>query len=319
MWNAPGAGTPSCARFPASAAASARRVSVGGCRTWRRTWWTSCCRRCRSASGSAPSRGACATRSRTTAGSAPTCSTASSARSLGRCAGGPSEQLGLSSVEDALIGAVTFIQRVDSALRINPHFHTIALDGAYVRDAEGELLFHALPEPSAEEVAQVARWTHAGLVRVLARHGRSLEGVEDTPDRLRRRRARARVLLRGLGGGRAAPGRGPRTAHEQARSTAPRRPLAHRAGRRGRWGERSCKGGVRWSGSAAARAPLPLRGPAPALAGAAVDGLRWAREAELQSGVEGRHARGLARPARPSSVNRASAGSARSSRRHAFT
>ncbi len=94
-------------------------------------------------------------------------------------------RLGLSSVEDALVGAVTFIQRVDSSLRLNVHFHTIALDGAYVRDAEGELVFHALPEPSAEEVAQVAEWTHASLVRVLARHGRSLEGVEDTPDRLR--------------------------------------------------------------------------------------------------------------------------------------
>ncbi len=94
-------------------------------------------------------------------------------------------QLGLSSVEDALVSAVTFIQRVDSALRINPHFHTIALDGAYVRDGEGELVFHALPEPSGEEVAQVAEWTHASLVRVLARHGRSLDGVEDAPDRLR--------------------------------------------------------------------------------------------------------------------------------------
>ncbi len=94
-------------------------------------------------------------------------------------------QLGLSSVEDALVGAVTFIQRVDSALRINPHFHTIVLDGAYVRDDEGKLVFHALPEPSGEEVAQVAEWTHAALVRVLARHGRSLDGVEDAPDRLR--------------------------------------------------------------------------------------------------------------------------------------
>lgn len=94
-------------------------------------------------------------------------------------------QLGLSSVQDVLVGAVTFIQRVDSSLRINVHFHTIALDGAYVRDAEGTLTFHALPEPSAEEVAQVAEWTHAALVRVLARHGRSLDGVEDAPDTLK--------------------------------------------------------------------------------------------------------------------------------------
>jgi hypothetical protein len=93
--------------------------------------------------------------------------------------------LGLSSVEDALVGAVTFIQRADSSLRINVHFHTVALDGVYVRDREGEFLFHALPEPSADDVAQLAEWTHAALVRVLARHGRSLDGCEDAPDALR--------------------------------------------------------------------------------------------------------------------------------------
>ena len=59
------------------------------------------------------------------------------------------------------------IQRSDGALRVNPHFHTLALDGAYVRDAQGELIFHPLPAPSAEEVAEVAARTHAGIVRVL--------------------------------------------------------------------------------------------------------------------------------------------------------
>ncbi|MCZ7680800.1 MAG: transposase [Sandaracinaceae bacterium] len=89
--------------------------------------------------------------------------------------------LSLRSVDDALVGALTVIQRSDSALRVNPHFHTLALDGVYVRDAEGELIFHPLPAPSAEEVAQVAAWTHAGIVRVLERHGRSLDGQGDTP------------------------------------------------------------------------------------------------------------------------------------------
>ena len=45
--------------------------------------------------------------------------------------------LGLRSVEDALVGALTVIQRSDSALRVNPHFHTLALDGVYVRDEQG--------------------------------------------------------------------------------------------------------------------------------------------------------------------------------------
>jgi hypothetical protein len=91
-------------------------------------------------------------------------------------------QLGLRSVEDALIGALTVIQRSDGSLRVNPHFHTLALDGVYVRDAQGALAFHALCEPSGEDVAQVAAWTHAAIVRVLARHGRSLEGASDAPD-----------------------------------------------------------------------------------------------------------------------------------------
>jgi len=90
--------------------------------------------------------------------------------------------LGLRSVDDALVGAVTFVQRADSALRLNVHFHTLALDGVYVRDEQGELQFHPLPEPTGEEVAQVAAWTHEALLRVLARHGRSLEGVDESPD-----------------------------------------------------------------------------------------------------------------------------------------
>ena len=38
-------------------------------------------------------------------------------------------ELGLRSVAEGHGGAVTFIQRFDSALRLNPHFHTLALDG----------------------------------------------------------------------------------------------------------------------------------------------------------------------------------------------
>ena len=49
IWNAPVAGTTSCARFHANDVGSALRASVGGCRTWRGTWWTRCCRRFQSA------------------------------------------------------------------------------------------------------------------------------------------------------------------------------------------------------------------------------------------------------------------------------
>ena len=82
--------------------------------------------------------------------------------------------LGLRSVDDALFGAVTFVQRCDSALRLEPHAHTLALDGVYVKDA-GELVFHALPPPSAADVPDVAERTHAWLLRALASRGRSLD------------------------------------------------------------------------------------------------------------------------------------------------
>lgn len=54
--------------------------------------------------------------------------------------------LGLRSVDEARVGAVTFIQRSDAAM--NVHFHTLALDGVYVRDAQGVLVFHAQPPAS---------------------------------------------------------------------------------------------------------------------------------------------------------------------------
>jgi hypothetical protein len=91
-------------------------------------------------------------------------------------------KLGLRSVEDALFGAVTFIQRSDSSLRLNVHYHTLALDGVYVKDEAGELHFHDLGDPTPEEIAQVATWTHARLVQVLERHGRSLDASDDAPD-----------------------------------------------------------------------------------------------------------------------------------------
>jgi hypothetical protein len=85
--------------------------------------------------------------------------------------------LSLSSVDDALTGAVSVIQRGDSALRLNVHFHVIVLDGVYVRSPDsGELVFHALAAPSSEENSEVAARTAQRVQKVLARHGRTLDG-----------------------------------------------------------------------------------------------------------------------------------------------
>ena len=53
-------------------------------------------------------------------------------------------------------GAVTMIQRFDSALALNVHFHSLLIDGVYTRDGGGPARFHPVAAPSDEEVAAVA-------------------------------------------------------------------------------------------------------------------------------------------------------------------
>ena len=45
----------------------------------------------------------------------------------------------------ARCGAVAFIQRFSDALNLDPHFHTLALDGIYVVNGEGEPVFRHVP------------------------------------------------------------------------------------------------------------------------------------------------------------------------------
>ena len=71
-------------------------------------------------------------------------------------------ELGLSSLSQAHVGMLTFVQRSDSALRLNPHLHTLMLDGVYI-DGPGGLRFEPISEPSPEEVAEVAEKTATAL------------------------------------------------------------------------------------------------------------------------------------------------------------
>ena len=86
------------------------------------------------------------------------------------------DHLGLARLDDARTGAVTFVQRFDSGLRLNVHFHTLLLDGVYVRQRDGgPLVFHELPAPSKDDVAVVARRTAERVTEILARAGRCLD------------------------------------------------------------------------------------------------------------------------------------------------
>jgi len=72
---------------------------------------------------------------------------------------------GTSSMSLLHTGSVTFVQRVDSALRLNVHAHVLSLDDVYLQAASGELRFLRLPEPSEQDVRALAERTAARIER----------------------------------------------------------------------------------------------------------------------------------------------------------
>jgi hypothetical protein len=74
-------------------------------------------------------------------------------------------------------GMVTALQRAGGALNMNPHFHTLVLDGVFTEDPEGALTFHPAPGPSDAEVAAALATIRHRVQRLLVRHG--LEPADD--------------------------------------------------------------------------------------------------------------------------------------------
>ena len=68
-------------------------------------------------------------------------------------------------------GAITFIQRFGSALNLNLHFHTLALDGVYTDDGGPGATpqFLPLPPPDDDAVARVLAGTARRLQRIVAK------------------------------------------------------------------------------------------------------------------------------------------------------
>ena len=85
----------------------------------------------------------------------------------------------------ARCGAVTFIQRFSDALNLDPHLHTLALDGIYVEGGGGELLFHRVSPPSDAEVACVADRVHRSVARLMERRGLGPQADPDAAATLR--------------------------------------------------------------------------------------------------------------------------------------
>jgi hypothetical protein len=68
-------------------------------------------------------------------------------------------------------GAVSFLQRFDGSLGIDPHVHLVCLDGVYAERADGSLEFHDTGTPSNEDVETVAVHLHSAIRRILLRRG----------------------------------------------------------------------------------------------------------------------------------------------------
>jgi hypothetical protein len=76
--------------------------------------------------------------------------------------------------------AVTAIQRFGSALNLNVHFHTLALDGVFTPAASGALRFVPAPPPTPRELARLVATIARRVTRLLRRHGIVLADDEST-------------------------------------------------------------------------------------------------------------------------------------------
>jgi hypothetical protein len=68
-------------------------------------------------------------------------------------------------------GTGTAVQRFGGGLNLNVHFHTLALDGVFVRSPAGWLAFHPACGPSDAEVTQVLGTIRRRVGRLLRRRG----------------------------------------------------------------------------------------------------------------------------------------------------
>ncbi|MBW1833175.1 MAG: transposase zinc-binding domain-containing protein [Deltaproteobacteria bacterium] len=68
-------------------------------------------------------------------------------------------------------GTVTVIQRFGGALNLNVHFHTLAVDGVFVREPDGSLSFTAAKAPTDDEVEALLGVIQKRVLRLLVRRG----------------------------------------------------------------------------------------------------------------------------------------------------
>ena len=80
-------------------------------------------------------------------------------------------------------GSVTVVQRFGSALRLNVHFHILAVDGCYSEDADGQLTFHRALKPTTAAVQELVTRISVAVERWLALQGHGPhDEVDSDPD-----------------------------------------------------------------------------------------------------------------------------------------
>ena len=80
-------------------------------------------------------------------------------------------------------GMVTSVQRFGGALNAHVHFHTLVLDGVFVREPDGMLRFHPAAPPTDDDVRRVVGRTRRRLARLgLAGATSSDEGADPLAD-----------------------------------------------------------------------------------------------------------------------------------------
>ena len=78
----------------------------------------------------------------------------------------------LGGVRGGKSGAVTVVQRSSSDLRLNPHYHLVALDGVFTEEESAAApTFHPLPHLTSLDVAEVLQVARVRILRFLVRRG----------------------------------------------------------------------------------------------------------------------------------------------------
>ena len=85
----------------------------------------------------------------------------------------------------AYCGSVTFLQRAGGSINLNPHYHSLVLDGVYVSSVPCEApRFHPLPPPTDQEIARITAAIARRVEKLLEKRGLSGDDAPAGPDPL---------------------------------------------------------------------------------------------------------------------------------------